>query len=139
MGEQTPTSRLIGKMQRFDVSVVTGDKECAGTDANVFINVIGSLGKTGAQKLSKSSATHLNKFERGNTDTFVVQTPIVGKITAVEISHDSWGMGSSWYLESIEVKTSSNEGGDQTCLVMFNQWLDKTAEADTTRIRRDVV
>ena len=32
-------------MQRFDVSVVTGDKECAGTDANVFINVIGSLGK----------------------------------------------------------------------------------------------
>ena len=32
-------------MQRFDVSVVTGDKECAGTDANVFINLIGSLGK----------------------------------------------------------------------------------------------
>ena len=39
-------------MQRFEVNVVTGDKECAGTDANVFLNVIGALGEAGNSKVT---------------------------------------------------------------------------------------
>ena len=39
-------------MTKFEIEVTTGDIECAGTDANVFINIIGEKGETGTQKLS---------------------------------------------------------------------------------------
>jgi len=44
------------RMQRFQITVETGKCECAGTDANVFINILGKDGETGQQKLSKRNS-----------------------------------------------------------------------------------
>lgn len=49
----------------YNVSVMTGDVNGAGTDANVFLTIYGDLGDTGERKLSKSE-TNSNKFERGS-------------------------------------------------------------------------
>ena len=48
----------------YKVQVITGDRMCAGTDANVFINVLGEQGDTGTRYLLRST-TSANKFERG--------------------------------------------------------------------------
>lgn len=49
----------------YKVSVMTGDVNGSGTDANVFLTIYGDLGDTGERKLSKSE-TNKNKFERGS-------------------------------------------------------------------------
>ena len=49
----------------YAVSVHTGNKLGAGTDANVFINLFGEQGDTGDRKL-RNSKTNMNKFEKGN-------------------------------------------------------------------------
>lgn len=45
------------------MSVYTGDKRGAGTDADVFVNLFGERGDTGERPLSQSK-TNRNKFER---------------------------------------------------------------------------
>lgn len=58
----------------YEVSVFTGDESSAGTDANVFLNVIGENGDAGERKLHKSE-THMDKFERNHVSfiaTFVM-------------------------------------------------------------------
>jgi len=124
-------------MTKFEIEVTTGDIECAGTDANVFINIIGEKGETGTQKLSNSSSSaHLNKFEKGNTDVFTLEVKTeVGKLKAMEINHDSWGLGSSWFLEKVKIK-NLDENEEQIFLI--RQWLDKNSEKDFTKIRKEV-
>ena len=50
---------------QYHVSVHTGSRRGAGTDANVFLNIFGEQGDTGERPL-KQSKTNRNKFEKGN-------------------------------------------------------------------------
>lgn len=50
---------------KYKVTVHTGKKLGAGTDANVFLNIFGEQGDTGERFLEKSS-TNKNKFEKGS-------------------------------------------------------------------------
>ena len=45
---------------KYKVTVYTGDKRGAGTDANVYITLFGEMGDSGERKLDTSS----NNFER---------------------------------------------------------------------------
>lgn len=58
-------------MTVYDVEVVTGDKQGAGTDANVYITLFGDRGQTTKTRL-KSKDGH-NDFERNHTDMFELQ------------------------------------------------------------------
>ena len=60
---------------------MTGDVDCAGTDANVYINLMGDNGETGRIKLAKSQ-TFLNKFERGHVDIFQLESMDIGEVTS---------------------------------------------------------
>ena len=48
----------------YRVTVKTGDKFGAGTDANVYINVFGTEGDTGEVHLQDTLTVTTNKFER---------------------------------------------------------------------------
>lgn len=52
----------------YEVSVFTGDESGAGTDANVFLNIIGENGDSGERKLHKSE-THMDKFEKNHVSS----------------------------------------------------------------------
>ena len=56
----------------YEVSVYTGDKRGAGTDANVFLNIFGERGDTGERPLLKS-ANNFNKFERKNVSYILLE------------------------------------------------------------------
>ena len=49
---------------KYAVSVFTGKRRGAGTDANVFMEIFGEQGDTGERPLQESK-TNMNKFERG--------------------------------------------------------------------------
>ena len=49
---------------KYQLDVYTGDKDNAGTDANVWVEVVGKRGDTGRRRLRKS-LNNTNKFEQG--------------------------------------------------------------------------
>ena len=66
----------------YHVHVKTGDVRSAGTDANVSLKIFGSKGDTDSLKLRNSEGGG-NKFERGRTDLFKIETNDIGKVSFV--------------------------------------------------------
>ena len=56
---------VVHAVVEYTVTVKTGSKFGAGTDANVFILMTGDNGDSGERAL-KDSHTHMNKFEDNN-------------------------------------------------------------------------
>lgn len=88
------------KVQGYNVSVVTGDKESANTTANVFITIKGSKASSGKRKLN-DDASH---FDRGETDVFALESVELGDIEEIIIEHDNSGPSASWYLEKVIIR-----------------------------------
>lgn len=88
--------------------MTTGDGFGAGTDANVSLILFGAHGDSGVHELAQS-ADHLNKFERGHTDTFVIKCVDLGVLCKLRIWHDRKGLGSSWFLHKLEVQEDESE------------------------------
>ncbi len=61
------------------MTIKTGDKPSAGTDANVYFALHGDKGETPRIALQDEGQT-FKRFERGRADKFVVQTADVGKV-----------------------------------------------------------
>uniref|UniRef100_F7CL93 Lipoxygenase homology PLAT domains 1 n=1 Tax=Ornithorhynchus anatinus TaxID=9258 RepID=F7CL93_ORNAN len=112
------------KSTTYTVSVKTGDKKNAGTDANVFITLFGTEDDTGLTLL-KSSKTNKNKFERGKIDVFTVETVDLGELRKIRIGHDNMGKGAGWFLDWVEVDAPSLG----KCLVFpCGRWLDQSED-----------
>nr|XP_020662186.1 lipoxygenase homology domain-containing protein 1 [Pogona vitticeps] len=112
------------KSTTFTVTVRTGDKKHAGTDANVFIVLYGTKDDTGTIYL-KASKTNKNKYERGMTDVFTVECVDLGDLKKIKIGHDNSGRSPNWFLEWVEV--------DAPCLGLClkfpcGRWLDKAKD-----------
>lgn len=88
------------KVVKYKVSVRTGDKRGAGTDANVFIILHGETGDTGKRSLESAG----NNFERGRVDIFGIEAVDIGELTKVTIGHDGTGFGSGWFLDNVTVR-----------------------------------
>ena len=56
------------------MSVYTGDKRGAGTNANIFLNIFGELGDTGDRPLEESK-TNKDKFERNQVIELLSSSP----------------------------------------------------------------
>ena len=97
---------------RYKVTVKTSDIRGAGTDANVFIELLGEKGSTGRQFLDTSK----DNFERSMVDTFFLNMPDVGTIQRCILGHDSSGPNPSWHCTSVEVvNTSSGQSAFFRC------------------------
>jgi len=100
----------------YEVNVKTSKRKYAGTDADVFINVIGEQGETGKMWLhNHKSSTNKNAFERNQNDLFTVEGKHVGKIIKVTIGHNNKGRLSAWYVDSISIKVG-------TCTTTLDVW-----------------
>ena len=64
----------------YQMTIKTGDKANAGTDANVYFSMHGDKGETPRIGLQDETQT-FRRFERSRADKFVVQTADVGKVT----------------------------------------------------------
>jgi hypothetical protein len=92
---QPPADYIIG--------VRTRGERNSGTDANVFITVVGSTRSLNDVQL-KDSMSHMDKFERGSVDWFLFSLPqTLGDVTRVALRSDNSGMFSSWSPESVVI------------------------------------
>ncbi|KAK7479808.1 hypothetical protein BaRGS_00028988 [Batillaria attramentaria] len=87
------------KASKYKVTVFTGEKRGAGTDANVYITLFGEFGDSGEKKLTKKLR---NNFERGRQDEFLLECPKLGRLERVRIGHDNSGFGPGWFLDKSE-------------------------------------
>ncbi|XP_065836583.1 lipoxygenase homology domain-containing protein 1-like [Oscarella lobularis] len=106
------------KPLRYVVSTYTGSVRGAGTDANVFVTIFGSNGDTGDRRLDNNK----NNFERNRVDQFAVESPSLGVLERIRISHDNAGLGPGWYLEKVTVEDPSD---NQVYNFPCSQWLAK--------------
>ncbi|XP_044239129.1 lipoxygenase homology domain-containing protein 1 isoform X1 [Ursus arctos] len=109
-GDSSPLNSLAleqkDKSTTFSVTVKTGDKKNAGTDANVFITLFGTQDNTG-MTLLKSSKTNSDKFERDSIEIFTVETLDLGDLWKVRIGHDNTGKAPGWFVDWVEVDAPS--------------------------------
>ncbi|XP_060063502.1 polyunsaturated fatty acid 5-lipoxygenase-like [Ylistrum balloti] len=85
----------------YEISVKTGDKKNAGTDANVEICLHCDDGsKTATYNLDKFFR---NDFERGQKDSFSVTGISLARVDYIEIWRDTKGILDDWYVDVIEV------------------------------------
>ncbi|XP_030875852.1 lipoxygenase homology domain-containing protein 1-like [Leptonychotes weddellii] len=109
-GDSNPLNNLAleqkDKSTTFSVTVKTGDKKNAGTDANVFVTLFGTQDNTG-MTLLKSSKTNSDKFERDSIEIFTVETLDLGDLWKVRIGHDNTGKAPGWFVDWVEVDAPS--------------------------------
>ena len=108
-------------MTLWTVQVVTGSAVGAGTDANVFCTLFGNDGSSSGEFPLSKSADHVDKFERGRTDTFTHQAlQLPGGVCSVGVRFDAQGLGSDWQLHSVSVSEGDGAAREFVC----NEWLN---------------
>lgn len=84
----------------YVISVVTGDRQNAGTDANVFIVLHNGKKKLDSGKVWLSDG----KFKRGMTQIFHINLQVMlSPLTSLEIGHDNSGAAAGWFCEQVIV------------------------------------
>jgi hypothetical protein len=93
----------------YRVQVVTSDMRGAGTDANVFLEMFGSDGRSsGKHRLVNDSKSC---FERGASDSFVLRCRDLGPLDRVVIGRDRGGKDQGWHLSEVIVQNQDKPGG----------------------------
>ncbi|XP_045923575.1 lipoxygenase homology domain-containing protein 1-like [Micropterus dolomieu] len=120
---------------KYRVTICTGNVSGSGTDATVFLNIIGDLGDTG-ERLMIMSKNNVNKFEKGNHDEFLIESVSLGQVRRVRVGHDGRGGGCGWFLDKVMVR---EEGQPETLAIEFPcfRWLDRNE--DDGQIVRELV
>ena len=125
-----PTTRTV----TYKVEVHTADVKYAGTDANVFVELLGANGSSGRRPLSTSR----DNFERGKKDVFFLEMPDLGELSAIKIGHDNAGLGPGWCLDRVIV-SDEDAPGEATVFDASvkgkpgGRWLDKSADGGATQ------
>jgi hypothetical protein len=82
---------------QYKISVITGDRRGAGTDANVWIEITGDQGESNRRPLD---APAVNLFERGQTDDFGIEAVDLGELKKIRIGHDNSGFSAGRILRT---------------------------------------
>ncbi|XP_016364977.1 lipoxygenase homology domain-containing protein 1-like [Sinocyclocheilus rhinocerous] len=136
--ELPATGKLVPEalpLIKYRVTICTGNISGSGTDASVYLNIIGDLGDTG-ERLMFMSKNNANKFEKGNHDEFLVEAVNLGQIRRVRIGHDGRGGGCGWFLDKVMIR---EEGQPEASSIEFPcyRWLDRNE--DDGQIVRELV
>lgn len=119
--QSIPLGHLNLKKQKYKVIVHTSDVRNAGTDATIYIEIIGTLRRSDKQVLRASREA----FARARIDEFFVEGLELGCLTKIIIGHDNTGPFPGWHLQMVEVVICETKE-----LVYFpcGRWLDCAKE-----------
>lgn len=114
----------------YNFTIHTGDELWAGTDSNIFVQLIGERGITNEMRLN--GYIKGNAFERNKTDTCSVPfNKNVGDVYRIRLRSDHRHGGADWLLDYIYV-----QGEDECSKTEFQiaEWIDdkRTHVYDTT-------
>ena len=101
--EEEPQRKESPKATELRVIVYTSDlknKKGEGTDAKVYVNIIGEKGETGNRVLTNENNKR-KLFEAGSIDEFVISCDDIGNIKKLRVGHDNSGLLSGWHLNKV--------------------------------------
>ncbi|NSW75892.1 MAG: hypothetical protein HPY68_03800 [Candidatus Atribacteria bacterium] len=106
----------------YQVEVVTGDRENAGTDAQVFLALYESKEREGVR--CGSGVMRLfhdgNPFERGQRDTFSVTGREIKDLDHIVLLHDNSGNKPGWFVVGLTVRDTRR---GKEWVFLPNRWL----------------
>ena len=104
-----------------------------GSDANVYIALIGENQEAEKVWLSKQIAKSKNKnlFEAGQCDEFLIFAPNIKRLKKIRIGIDNTGFGAGWHLQKVEC---IDVGDGTRYLFECNRWLSK--DEDDGKVER---
>jgi len=105
-------------MTTYTIEVQTGNRDDAGTDADVFIQLIGAKGTSSEQQLDNQE----DNFEKGKLDRFQLKMEDVGWINSIRVSHNNENRKPGWYVDWVKV---TNEDLGLSFKANFSRWLAK--------------
>lgn len=109
----------MSNIHTYRVTVETADVRWAGTDAQVYVRLIGDITTAPEQHLAGGA------FERGGVDQFTFDIPYIGNLVKIIVRHDGKGWGSAWMLERMVVK---DENLQKTWVCNCSKWLNRDIE-----------
>ena len=116
----------------YQITIKTGDRLGAGTDANVFIQLFGSEGpqKNNEEDIPAGTGERLldapgDEFEKGQTDLFVIESPELGSLNEMRLWHDNTGLGPGWYVDEVTV---TNKLTLKEWLFPVHRWFSTTED-----------
>ncbi len=105
----------------FEISLLTSDKQNAGTNQNASVILLGEKRKSQVYNIENSVKNKV--LRRGRTDTFKFVTKPLGAVREVIVGHHSKPgqkkieKEQSWYLHEVVVKNSDN--GERLVINVF--------------------
>lgn len=82
------------------ITVMTGDKKNAGTNARVYIMMKGGPNKESSGKIWLENGS----FERDRSEIFNINLQaLLSPVQSLDVGHDNSGVGAGWFLEQIIV------------------------------------
>lgn len=110
----------------YEIKLFTADEFGAGTDARVFLRMIGENGTSEEIQLP----TTKKDLERGKIDVYHVETDFLGKIKKLIIRHDNTGFAPAWYVKKAVIRDSKGNAYNFSC----NQWLRKVGGVEPMKL-----
>ena len=86
----------------YSLTVYTGDRLMAGTDARLTFILTGSKGSV--QKIVDSS--YRARMERKRVNYITLQSPDLGELISISVQRDDSGHAPDWWLNKIEVQSA---------------------------------
>eukprot|EP00117_Sycon_ciliatum_P037412 scpid25386/ scgid5488/ Lipoxygenase homology domain-containing protein 1 len=119
----------------YEITVSTGDVRGGGTDANVFVTLIGERGATPKTQMLNGKS---NNFNRSAVSVFRMRATRLGRISSIILEHDNTGFGPGWFLQKVQISDPGIEGQELEDTVEYDfpcsQWLARdTGDGEVTR------
>lgn len=112
----------------YELTVVTGQRDNAGTDSGIFIQLHGEKGVSNEVRLN-NYGQQKDSFETGQKDKFIIKVEEhvfddCGDIYGISLFSDMTKSSASWNLASITVerKVANNKTGKKTNF-KYNDWI----------------
>ncbi len=110
----------------YEITVVTGKDQGAGTDSKVFCALHGESWAFSGELALARSLSHSDPFETGNSDTFKHLFPRpLGRVTSISIRFDASGFGADWLLDRVSVKDVTS---GQVSEFVHGNWLTRDSK-----------
>ncbi|GLD72495.1 lipoxygenase homology domain-containing protein 1 [Lates japonicus] len=111
----------------YEVTVVTGDVQNAGTDTQIFMSVFGANGSTEEMLLQKNE----DRFERGQEDTFNMEIDDIAPLRKMRLRIDGSGSRPDWFLDKVITRNLTTE---EVSVFTYEEWLSRTRGPKRTMI-----
>ncbi|XP_057294777.1 dihydrolipoyllysine-residue acetyltransferase component of pyruvate dehydrogenase complex-like [Hydractinia symbiolongicarpus] len=114
----------------YDAIIKTGNIFGGGTDANIFLRMIGEQGSTDEIMLVRKKGD----LERGMVNIYNFPADDVGKLKKLIIRHDNTGFGPAWYLEEIRIRDAKGQLYTFKC----DSWIAKTDGEEPIKLLKEI-